>query len=75
MDARPLPGEEVETVVERAMRGDALDEVAHALEVAVRSGGEQIFEVVEVDVDRAERDPRSFGYLPGRGAKVAVVEK
>src|SRR5262249_21640479 len=75
VDRLSLPDEGVEPRLQRPVPGDGLHEVAHALEVTVRGRGEQVLEVVEVDVHRPERDSGTLGDLPGGRPEVPVVEQ
>src|SRR2546423_7707033 len=75
VDAFPLAQEGVEAALERTVCRDGLDEIAHALEVVVRGRGEQVLEVVEVDIDGPQRDTGSLGDLSRCGSEVPVVEQ
>ena len=66
-----LVDDRVDALGERQAGVDGVEEVRDLLGLAGAGRGEQVVQIVEVHVDRAERDPGPGGDLLGRGPWVA----
>src|SRR5690606_31690185 len=73
VEAHPAVEEAVEAFAERALGDERRELGEQALGVALPGGDEQRLEVVEVDVERAERDAGLGGDVPGGGPEHAPV--